>query len=224
MSQEPLTPDQFRNATYLDFEGEGATQDHVNKKPHLAGLFSPSEKGNSGRYECVFFKEAWKPVSNGINQANHVDFDSFFDDLANRLKEADAYLVFWSIHESDVLKEFLATDIYTKLEPRFYNLLPLARRYINRREILGEEDSVRGKSLEDYFELIYPNRSPFAPFPLGAAEACRRIDKACEAHRRWRQFSEKQKSNVRGLVKYNEGDCRSTWLIAKRIGNYFSSQ
>ena len=54
---------------------------------------------------------------------------------------------------------------------------------------------------------------------MGAAESCRRIDRACAKHKRWKHFSDKQKDYVKDLVAYNEGDCRSTWLIALKVGN-----
>ena len=69
---------------------------------------------------------------------------------------------------------------------------------------------------------MYQKRHPYPPFPLGAAEACRRIDTACVNHRKWRRFTDKQKNYAKDLVQYNQGDCRSTWLIAKKLANVYN--
>ena len=66
---------------------------------------------------------------------------------------------------------------------------------------------------------MYQKRHPYSPLLLGPAEACRRIDTACINHTKWRHFTHMQKSYARDLIKYNEGDCRSTWLIAKKLAN-----
>jgi predicted RecB family nuclease len=52
---------------------------------------------------------------------------------------------------------------------------------------------------------------------------CQRIDAACAKTKRWGNFTDVQKKYVKDLLAYNEGDCRSTWLIAKRVGNFYAS-
>ena len=218
-----LTPTQFRAATYLDFEGEGLTANRELRQPHMAGTFSPNERGTGGKYQAVFYKESWAPVANGISAAKTHNFELFFKKLTDCLKESDTHLVYWSIHEEIVLKEFLSESTFANLEPHLFNMLPLARRYINRRRLLKGGETAGGMTLEDYLELIQPGKSPFPTLPIGAAEACRRIDRTCEKHKKWKHFTDVQKTYARDLVKYNEGDCRSTWLIAKKVGNFFSS-
>ena len=216
-----LTPKQYRDAIYLDFEGEGKKRNNETPKPHMAGFFRPNPKGNSGKYNCIFFNKNWKAASNGIWSAECEDFDSCFEMLAHELEEKDAYLVYWSIHEEVVLEKYLPQGLFDRLSLRLHNLHPIAKRYANRRRFFGKNQSAKKRSLEEFFAAIYRKRNPYPPFPLGAAKACRRIDKACAKYKKWKHFSEKQKNYVKDLTIYNQGDCRSTWLIAKRLGNFY---
>ena len=222
MSRHVLSPAEFRNAIYLDFEGEGRKKDGTRPKPHMSGIFYPNEKGAGGKYESIFYKSLWRPATNGVRNAESVEFVEHFKSIAAALEQKQSYLVFWSIYENDVLKAFLPAHIYSRIEPRLYNLHPVTKKYLNRKHAFGLEGTAKGKTLEECFAALRTKRKPYPPFPLGAAEACRRIDTACTAHKKWRRFSDKRKSYVRDLVQYNEGDCRSTWIIAKRIGNYFA--
>ena len=95
-----LSPNEMRNAIYLDFEGEGKKRDGSIPRPHLAGIFRPNQAGNGGKYACVFFNEKWKPASNGISTAKCTDFIAFFNELASELEERNAYLIYWTIHEA----------------------------------------------------------------------------------------------------------------------------
>lgn len=216
-----LTPAQYRNAIYLDFEGEGKKRNNEIPKPHMAGFFRPNSKGKSGKYNCIFFNKNWKAASNGIGAAGCEDFDTCFEMLAHELEEKDAYLVYWTIHEEVALEKYLPQGLFDRLSPRLHNLHPIASAYTNGRRIFGNNVSARNKTLEEFFEALYCKRKPNPPFPLGAAEVCRRIDKVCAKHKNWRKFSEKQKNYVNDLTAYNQGDCRSTWLIAKRLGNFY---
>jgi len=217
-----LSPNEFRNAIYLDFEGEGRKRDGTVPMPHMAGLFRPNQTGRSGQYTCAFFKQNWKPASNGIKVAQCVTFDELFAELAIELEKNDGYLVYWTIHEQIILQEYLSDELYARLAPRLFNLHPIAKKYANRKRLFGSNMSAKKRTLEEFFAAIYSKRNPYPPFPLGAAAACRRIDKVCNTNNRWKQFSEKQKAYVRDLVAYNQGDCRSTWLIAKRLGNFYN--
>jgi hypothetical protein len=216
-----LSPNEMRNAIYLDFEGEGKKRDGSIPRPRLAGIFRPNHDVKGGKYACVFFNEKWKPASNGISSAKCTDFITFFNEIASELEERNAYLIYWTIHESLILEQYLDGETYARLKPRLYNLHPDARRYANKRRLFGEQGGTRGRPLEEFFAAMFSKRNPYPPFPLGAAEACRRIDKACNTNNKWKRFSEKQKGYVRDLVTYNQGDCRSTWLIAKKLGNAY---
>ena len=142
-----------------------------------------------------------------------------FQGIVVRTRGKNCFLVYWTIHESMVLEAYLEPETYTRLTPRLFNLHPMARKYANRRRLFGHQSSTRGRPLEDFLAALYKKRNPYPPFPLGAAEACRRIDVATRKKKRWKSLSDLQKSYVKDLVQYNTGDCRSTWLVAKRLGN-----
>jgi len=216
-----LSPNDFRNAIYLDFEGEGKKREGTAPMPHMAGLFRPNQTGKSGQYTCAFFKQTWKSASNGITVAQCVTFDSLFSDIAKELEKKDGYLVYWTIHEQLILQEYLPDELYARLAPRLFNLHPIAKKYANRKRLFGSNMSAKKRTLEEFFAAMYQKRNPYPPFPLGAAEACRRIDTACKTSKKWKHFSDKQKRYVKDLIQYNKGDCLSTWLIAKRLGNFY---
>ena len=217
-----LSPNEFRNAIYLDFEGEGRKRDGTVPMPHMAGFLRPNQTGKSGKYACAFFRPNWEPASNGITGAQCVTFDRLFSDLAIELEKKDSYLVYWTVHEQIILQEYLSDELYARLAPRLFNLHPITKKYANRKRLFGSNMSAKKRTLEEFFAAMYSKRNPYPPFPLGAAEACRRIDKVCNKNTKWKRFSEKQKAYVRDLVAYNQGDCRSTWLIAKRLGNFYN--
>lgn len=216
-----LSPNEMRSAICLDFEGEGKKRDGSIPRPHLAGIFRPNQDVKGGKYACVFFNEKWKPASNGISSAKCIDFIVFFNEIASELEERNAYLIYWTIHEASILEQYLDGATYARVKPWLYNLHPDARRYANSRRLFGEQGSARGRPLEELFAAMFSKRNPYPPFPLGAAEACRRIDKVCNTNNKWKRFSQKQKAYVRDLAAYNQGDCKSTWLIAKKLGNAY---
>ena len=219
-----LTPTQFRNAIYLDFEGEGKKRDGSVPEPHMAGIFRPNQTGGGGKYECVFFKPQWNLASDGVGKKSFIGtFDGCFESLTDELEATGCYLIYWSIHEDTILEKFLPRSIYKNLKPQMYNLHPAAKTYLKRNRKFEDNETGKGKTLEQCFDAMYKKRRPYPPFPLGAAEACRRIDRACGTHTKWKSFSEKQQSYVQNLIQYNKGDCESTWVIAKRGGNYFNN-
>ena len=218
-----LTREEYRDAIYLDFEGEGKKGDGSVPMPHMAGTFKPNLTGKSGSHSYVFFSETWKPVcSHFYKKAVIADFTEYFDTLSSELAITGQYIVFWSMHESMILEKYLPKKLFEQLVPRLHNLHPIAKTYTTRKRAFGAGNSARGKSLEAFLSALYDRRHPYPPFPLGAAEACRRIDQACLNHKRWKNFSVKQKSYADDLIQYNSGDCKSTWLIAKRIGNFYN--
>ena len=219
---EILSPQEFRNAIYFDFEGEGR-KSGISPKPHMAGFFRPKPKGGGGTYRCLFFKPSWRPASNGIASANCKSFQDTFEDLTSELEREHAHLIFWTQHEEKML-ERLPDHLFFRLKPWLYNLHPLAKKYANKTRKFGLDGKAAKKTLEDFFAAMYRKRHPYPPFPLGPAEACRRIDRACKAEKRWKRFSAKQQGYVRDLVEYNGNDCRTTWLIARRLGNFYSAR
>jgi hypothetical protein len=220
----PLSPAEYRKAVFIDFEGEGRNKARELKLPHMVGEFRPNQAGKGGKYHATYFRENWGPVKNGAYSASSVlGFSEYFDDLALRLESKNSFLVFWSIHEETVMQAFLLPALLKRLEPRLHNLHPIGRRYANRRRVFGLGNGAGGRSLEEFFEAIYPKRDPMPPITAGPAKVCRLLDDACGRHRKWRSFSDVQKKYARDLFAYNKGDCQSTWLIAKKIGNFYAS-
>ena len=218
-----LTCDEFRRSIYLDFEGHGPTRrGGIAPKPHMAGLFRPKNTGKSGRYSCTLFNEKWKPVTNGIRIANYNTFDGEFHELITELDHKSSRLIFWSIHEQTVLEKYLSPNLYKELLPFLYNVKKPITRYLNKNKSL--KSRVDKISLSECFKALHRKRKPYPPLPLGAAESCRRIDRACQKKMKWRHFSDLQKGYARNLIAYNEGDCRSTWLLALKVGNSFNNQ
>jgi hypothetical protein len=214
---------EYRKAIFIDFEGEGRSKAGEIKKPHMVGEFLPNQKGKGGKYHATFFRENWAPVKNGtFRESSIIEFSAYFENLADRLESEDCFLVFWSAHEETVMKKFLSSSLISTFENRFHNLHPVARRYANRRRAFGHDKHARGRSLEEFFEALYRKRKPMPPITLGPAEACRRLDIACAKHKKWKLFSSVQKKYAQDLLAYNRGDCQSTWLIAKKIGNFFA--
>jgi len=140
--------------------------------------------------------------------------------ICSDASQTGSRLIHWSIYEEAALKDHLTTATFKKIEPLLYNLLPPARRYANRRRSFGTDETARNKTLEEFCSALL-NRGPFPPLALGAAKVCRKIDKACQAHRRWKHFSDAEKTVVKDFIAYNTGDCRASWLIAKRLGNAY---
>ena len=225
MAKPALSRADFRNAVYIDFEGEGKSAAGEMRPPHMVGVFRPAATGKGGSYQSIFFKELWRPAANGVYQtAVTCEFDKFFTDLADELEDNDKNIVAWSIYEEDVIKKSLSPKLQRRIVPKIYNLRPLARKYLRLTRRLQPGETVKGKPLEEFIALIFQKRNPFPPIAIGAAEACRRIDRACTSNKRWKGFSDEQKQYVKDLVAYNKGDCRATWLIASRLGNFFEAR
>ncbi len=214
-----------RDAVYLDFEGRKSIGPEKLPLPHMAGIFRPNKKGSNGQYEVFFFRDNWKPAANGSRgKAQVMPFVESFEILLNELEKENKHLIYWTIHEEHILEKHLPKSLFKRIKPRLFNVHPIAKRYANRQKRFGNDDSAKGKSLEEFFSAIYRKRRPYPPLPIGPSVACQRIDSACENTKRWRKFTERQKGYVTDLLAYNEGDCRATWLIAKRIFNYFAKR
>ena len=50
-----LSPNEFRNAIYLDFEGEGKKRDGTVPMPHMAGFLRPNQKGKRWQIHMYLF-------------------------------------------------------------------------------------------------------------------------------------------------------------------------
>tara|TARA_B100000989_G_C19380128_1_gene401255 strand:- start:74 stop:742 length:669 start_codon:yes stop_codon:yes gene_type:complete len=214
----------YKNAIFIDFEGEGVSADRQLKIPHMIGEYVPSRTGR--RYRAIFFKEEWEPLANGFLtsfNSSLQSFESYIAGLVQLAQEENRSLVAWSSHEQHVLKEFCHADLYSQIEGALYNLLPPARRYCSQKK-LRLAGGKRPRTLEEYYSLMAPNSPAKAELEIGAAESCRRIDKYCVAHKRWSHFSEREKRVSHNLLEYNKGDCLAAFKIAKKVSNSTSSR
>lgn len=218
MSGEVLSIADYRSALYLDFEGEGQKRDKGKTLPlpHMAGLYRPKDTGRGGTYRCVFFKTNWKISSKVKTNISVEDFESCFVSILKEISETNKKLLFWSDHERKILQCWLSNETFQALEPFLVNIKPATDKYINKKRLKPQD-----RTLFESFKTLYPKRKPPESLEYGAAETCRKIDKACGKHSTWGQFSSKEKQYVRDLLIYNETDCKLSWLIAKKIGGYF---
>ena len=223
-SNNILTTQEYRNAIYFDFEGEGKSRDSsVSPKPKICGFFRPNEKGKSGKFKVACFDPQWKPVVNGNRDSCYISsFNDCFYQVLIELDKNDKYLIHWTEHEREVLKTYLDYDIYEILETYLYNLHPVTQKYVRVTNKFGDKSRGRGRKLEDFYAFIYPSREAQPSLSYGAAESCRKINKVSSKKKLWRSFSDQEKKIAHDLINYNHGDCRSAWLIAKRLSSYFN--
>ena len=82
-----------------------------------------------------FFSPLWKVVRNHFfKKAGIADFSDCFEQLALEVNATGQHIVYWSIHEEIILKKYLPANIFKMIQPRLHNLLPVARRYANRKK------------------------------------------------------------------------------------------
>ena len=210
----------IRNSIFIDFEGEGKKKDKIIPIPHMVGVFRPNDKGKSGKYHATFFREQWHPASNGSGgKATECEFEDFFKSLLLECQQQSKLCIFWSNHELKVLELYLPKPLFNKLSKYTFNLLPDVKRYANIRRNRVLDSGEKAHSLDEYFQLYFRKRMPFPPINPGPAETCRRIDRACYSNKRWKNFTDRQKTYVKDLLAYNEGDVRCTWLLALKVAN-----
>ena len=208
---------EVRSSIIFDFEGVGISRaSKTAPRPHMVGIFLPNNTGGSGKYKWTAFSESWGPATNGSKKpADTRNFSDFFLKHSLNMRERGGRLIHWSPHEAEILRIYLSTADLEVVEPLLYNVRIPAKKYLRRVKRL----SSKGKSLEDFFSAMYQKRKPFPALKIGAAESCRRIDSACAKNKKWGRFTTTQREYVHDLIAYNEGDCRATWLIAKRLAN-----
>ncbi|EGG29414.1 hypothetical protein IMCC3088_1870 [Aequoribacter fuscus] len=95
------------------------------------------------------------------------------------------------------------------------NLLPTAKRYINRRRMtLNTEDD---KVLNQYLRTLKPNAKTVKTPQIGAAESCRRTDAALAVHSRFKRWPLRTKQIFIALLAYNADDCRALFTLSKKL-------
>ena len=216
MNRYQLNKEIVNNAIYLDFEGEGKKADHSIPCPHIAGLYRPYLNGY--KYSVLFFRDTWKPVKSGHNvERDRIgDFTSLMSDVIGEAEREGRLIIFWSIHERVIIERH-APELLERFDRVGFNLLKPAKKFANRRGLLRDTEEKKG--LNQYLKLL-KNAAPLiiACKPT-AAEACRRIDNYASKKRRWRLWTDEQKSVAKGLIRYNKDDCLAVLKLARKLGN-----
>ena len=216
MNRYQLNKKIVKNAIYLDFEGEGKKADHSIPCPHIAGLYRPYLEGY--KYSVLFFKESWKPVKSGhnIDRDRIGNFNDLMADLIDEAEREGRLIIFWTIHERTII-EHHAPELLERFDRVGFNLYKPAKKFANRRGLLRDSDEKKG--LNQFLKLL-KNADPLviACKPT-AAEACRRIDNYASKKRRWRLWTDEQKSVAKGLIRYNKDDCLAVLKLARKLGN-----
>jgi len=204
-----------RLAIYLDFEGEGKKKDQGSPPPKIAGVYRPYQTKRGGIYETVFFEDTWRPVKNGSKFSGRFDsLESFIHDLIQEAKSNNKKIIYWSVYEDEVVKE-CAFDLHKEFQKYSVNLLPIARRLKNRfKKELNTEDA---KVLNQYLYAFNLANHVVPSFHPGAAESCRRLEKASQQNKRWRHWSDKQKQLARAFIEYNSKDCIGLYRLAQKV-------
>ena len=213
-----FNPQIARRSVYIDFEGEGKNRKSGNPLPHMVGTFRPNPiKGGGGIYKALFFRESWKaPVNGSQGKADIADFDVEVSNLIEEASETGSYIIYWSDYERRVI-ELNAPHLLKSFEEVAFNLLPPLRTIKNKRRI--ELDVAIDKTLNQYMKVFLPKRPFVQEFNPGPAEVCRRIDHYSTKILKWSKWPEDKKRYVLNLLKYNEEDCRATWLLGRKLAN-----
>ncbi len=200
----------------IDFEGEGKSRSHdTPPAPHMVGVWERS-RSEASRYSWAAFKDHWRPIVNGSQYEAHITtITEFFRGISEQMDPEQDRIFHWSDHERLILESYLSIQEWSKIEPFLRNARIAAKKYVRKRGLM---DSVKEKTLDDFYQVICPNHGIVPALEDGAANACRRLDNASQSQKRWRQFSCSQKSIAHALIEYNRGDCLATARIIRKIG------
>jgi hypothetical protein len=210
-----------KNSIFIDFEGEGRTLDGSVPMPHMLGTFRPKTDDFPAEYEAWFFKPQWKPVVNGSRGiANIIELSDLLENLIEESISKGSYLVYWTEHEKKIVEEH-CPEHYKEFSDVGFNAKPPIDKMYDQQEFLNRE-FLRPNTLSGYMEFYFPSNREIGNIDPGAAESCRRLDKACEANRKWGKWIDKQKKIARDLLNYNKSDCRSTWKLTRKLANHLS--
>ena len=133
---QPLTAQEYKSAIYIDFEGEGNSNNSTIRMPHMVGTYVPN--GESEKYSAVFFKVEWKPIDSGCRSSFNTSiqaFEEYFDEILEKSRTENRKIIAWSSHEEKVLKMFLNASLFRELTSSLHNLLPPTKRYCSKKNL-----------------------------------------------------------------------------------------
>lgn len=212
-----ITPEQARNSIYIDFEGEGESHTTgLTPEPHMLGAYRPKNDGKKARYEAYLFREQWKPVANGSGgKAQLSTLEQALRSLINEAHASGGKLVFFTEHEPNMIR-LHCPALYDEFCQVAYNLNPPLKRLFKRTHHYRQVN--RPDQLDLYAQFYFPKIN-LNELPAGAAETCRKLDRAAAKTQRWRSWSAKNQQHAKDLLDYNFCDCRITWKLTKRLAN-----
>ncbi|QHJ87550.1 hypothetical protein EYZ66_04190 [Aequoribacter fuscus] len=216
MSKRPKPTYARDHCIYLDFEGEGRSKNRGSPPPHLAGVYRPkSFQWGNAHYKATFFKESWSSITRVRGACTYApSIADFINGLLDEAEQNDQKIVYWSDYERAVVAEQCPEHL-ERFKANSINLLPTAKRYINRRRMtLNTEDD---KVLNQYLRTLKPNAKTVKTPQIGAAESCRRTDAALAVHSRFKRWPLRTKQIFIALLAYNADDCRALFTLSKKL-------
>ena len=208
--RQVITIEEIVNSLYIDFEGFGRSPRDPCPHPHMLGVYKPGLGVQAATYDAFLFRESWKPVANGSR--GRAILSNLYEALDWILEEAESgggRIVHFSMHEETVI-ETHCREFCDDFQAYSFNVKPPLDRMYN--QILTD---VVGKphTLDEHMETWFPDYD-MTKLPGGAADACRTIDKTAERLRRWKRWSDGEKSRAHELLDYNCNDCEATFKLA----------
>lgn len=224
MDHRSITPISLQRAIYLDFEGVGRSPTCPTPRPHLLGVYRPSEKAsNRASYVAHLFRTEWKPIANGLSACvGPSDLCMTIGQLVDLAKHEERTLIYWSDYESQAVSNH-CPNRSDEFERVSLNLKPLVDTMVNRLGLADRLPEGR-RSLAGYMKVLFPRTTEMTSLNGGAAEACRRLDRYCSTDGRWGAWPDSHKNVARNLIEYNKSDCRSTWRLAVRLAKHIASR
>lgn len=211
----------------IDFEGEGRKESGL-PLPHLLGALVP-RTGTTGRdFRIYLLRPELEPLARAASLPGKVDLRKACDlseaisELVALAEERDCRLVSYSQHEEQIVHTHLASSSPARIgfDSRWYNVKRKAHALRKRRGLDAPD-----KTLESLLTALMPGRKSPPPPSCGAAESCRRLEKAGAKSKRWRNWSPAHKQLARELLDYNKGDCVAVWKLVNRVmANYRNTE
>lgn len=216
MSKRPQPAFAKDQCIYLDFEGEGRSINKGSPPPHLAGVYRPrSYQWGKAFYKTTFFRKPWSNITHVRGACSYMDsLADFIGALIDEAAQNEQKIVYWSDYERAVVEEQCPEHL-ERFKEHSINLLPTARRYVNRRKIALDESET--KVLNRYLRAIKPGAELVKIPRIGAAEACRRVDAALGKYSRFKRWPKQRKTLFLELLEYNQDDCRALFSLAKKL-------
>ncbi|MDA9191148.1 hypothetical protein N9O71_00935 [bacterium] len=214
--------DVHRRGIFLDFEGIGSV-DQSCPPPHMAGIYRASSDHSLCGYTAYLFRKTWVPIKNGApHRAELADLKEFMWSIVTEAVQRQETIYYWSQHEAKVVKSLKDDQLTLAFMRCSENLKLKAKKRVTRMSLAL--DKRHEKVLNQYLNALVPNARLVQSPLVGPAESCRRLDQYATKHRRWSNWTDKQKELAHQLFAYNKEDCRALYTIFKKLRNTSARQ